>query len=193
MDLPNIGTARQNFQHRPLPPTSPKLFKGVFIWSQVEDSSGCMPAPIATALNYGKIYLHRPTLLNDGATIHLHGAAPRYDHPARKALLNGHEHGMQFAIMCANNHELFTNTVLWRVIFSAKDYQSILEGMPDGTITMLGLGGESPIFPEGADTGRATITVHVQKQRDGLHVVRVEGEIPTEWYTKYVEWLNEPY
>lgn len=159
-------------------PSEPYQFRGVFIWTEIEQDTGQPPAQTLHNDVMGRI----PLQVDDGDLIVLTGSLSPMCHDSNKVHVNGHGHAMAFQVICTNYNPMITKKVLWKRTFSPKELEEV---MPSQQITTSGF---APDVANGRTTGTGYINLG-----QGVHRGKktVESVKITMSHTAYNAWINQ--
>jgi len=127
------------------PPEDPLTLRANFIWSEVEDDSGRVPARVQENPNHMGAIPLRITYNAETDAVTMEGVQQPLDHRAHKVPVNGHNNGITFQVQCTNVCKLVAHTVLWKRSMTHEELTAMVSEVGDGACVRLD--GFTPVVP----------------------------------------------
>jgi len=161
-------------------PVNPQHFRGMFIWSEMEQDTGSAPAQTLHNNVMGKI----PVAVEErGKYLRFKGCMNEFVHDTQRVHVNGHGNAMTFQILCTNFNPLISKRVLFKRSFSPDEMNAFLEN----DMTILEFSGYAPDVPNDTTEGCAIVNLMPGSHRKKHTVQSVHIQITRTGYDAWVE------
>ena len=166
-------------------PIEPHQFRGLFIWTQMEQDTGQPPAQTLHNDVMGKIALS-VHVSEDGEYVTLKGHMHPYTHASQRVHVNGHGDAMTFQIICTNFNPMITKKVLFKRSFSPDEMTVLLEKDD----TFIEFSGYAPEIAFGVTSGDASMQLMPGVHRKTRTVESISIRLTIDAYNAWVEYYK---